>query len=71
MSTRKRSADEAVSLSPAPEVVRLSPVPGAYIPGEPAVEREVSPAEAERLLAFEPPAYVLAEDPPPAPAAEE
>ena len=37
--------------------MRLVPVPGAYIIGEPAVEREVTPQEAERLLAFKPPAY--------------
>jgi len=47
MSTPKRAV----------ETVRLFPVPGAYIHGEPAVEREVSPEEAARLLAFTPPAF--------------
>lgn len=48
MPTKKRAAEEAV---------RLFPVPGAFIHGEPAVEREVSPAEAERLLSFRPAAF--------------
>jgi len=48
MSTNKRAAGEAV---------RLYPVPGAFIIGEPAVEREVSAEEAEWLLEFSPPAY--------------
>jgi len=51
MPTQKRAAGEAV---------RLLPVPGAYIPGEPAVEREVTPEEAERLLSYRPAAYVKA-----------
>lgn len=54
----------------AEKVVRLYPVPGAYIIGEPAAEREVSPAEAERLLAFKPPAYTKTPPKPPAAPAE-
>ena len=60
MPTQKRAADEAV---------RLYPVPGAYINGEPAVEREVSKKEAERLLSYHPPAYT--KTPPPQPVAAE
>lgn len=39
------------------ETVRLFPVSGAFIVGEPAVEREVTPSEAKRLLRYQPPAY--------------
>lgn len=48
MPTQKRAAGKAV---------RLFPVPGAYINGEPAAEREVTEDEAERLLSYFPPAY--------------
>jgi len=49
-------------------MVRLYPTTGAYIPGEPAIERDVTSEEAERLLAYSPPAYtteppVVAPDP--------
>ena len=37
--------------------VRIYPLPGAYIPGVPHIEQEVSPEEAERLLAYQPPAF--------------
>lgn len=39
------------------ETVRLYPDPHHYVHGEPATVRDVSPAEAERLLAYRPPAY--------------
>lgn len=38
-------------------LVRLYPTRDASIPGVPAVERDVPPDEAERLLAFVPPAF--------------
>lgn len=41
------------------DLVHLYPDPHHYIQGEPAVERDVSPEEAERLLAYHPPAYHL------------
>lgn len=49
----------AVSSKPKTRVgkVKLYPVPGAYIPGVPAQECEVSAKEAERLLAYTPPAF--------------
>lgn len=69
MRTRKRAAEvDAVAPStPDGETVRLYPVPGAYINGEPAAEREVTTEEAERLLRFYPPAYTTRS---PAPAVE-
>jgi len=60
MASRKRTAVAPAAViedTPAEAVVRLLPVPGAYITGEPAVEREVTAAEADRLLSFKPPAY--------------
>lgn len=50
------------------EVVHLYPTHDAYIPGEPAIERDVTPEEADRLLAYQPPAYTTT--PPGAPTAE-
>jgi hypothetical protein len=44
----------------AEKAVRLIPVAGVYIQGEPAVEREVTPEEADRLLSYRPPAFVKA-----------
>ena len=70
MPTRKRTVEEpdaAVEVAQV-ETVRLVPVPGAYIPDEPAEEREVSLEEAERLLAFQPPAFMVA--PPSEPTAD-
>ena len=64
MPTRKRAAEEpAEVIEDTVRTVRLSPVPGAYISGEPAAEREVTPEEAERLLAYFPPAYEIAAEP--------
>lgn len=37
--------------------VRIYPTGTAYIPGVPAVEQLVDPDEAERLLAYSPPAF--------------
>lgn len=52
------------------KTVRLYPVPGAYIPGVPTAVIDVSAEEAERLLAYQPPAFTT--DPPPeVPAAEQ
>lgn len=49
--------------------VHLYPDPWHFIPGEPATERDVTPGEAERLLAYTPPAYhrTPARGPDPAP----
>ena len=70
MPTRKGAAVEPIVedepvIEATVETVRLLPVPGAYINGEPAAEREVTPEEAERLLAYFPPAYMPAPPQPP------
>lgn len=39
------------------KLVKLYPTGNAYILGEPAEEREVTEAEAKRLLRYDPPAY--------------
>jgi hypothetical protein len=44
------------------KTVRLYPVPGAYIAGVPAVVTDASAEEAQRLLAYTPPAFTT--DPP-------
>jgi hypothetical protein len=56
----KRAADEAT--------VHLYPTNDAFIPGEPATERDVPAEEAKALLAYQPPAYTTS--PPGEPAAE-
>ena len=43
--------------------VHLWPLPGAFIPGEPAVERDETPERAAELLGWSPPAFTT--DPPP------
>jgi hypothetical protein len=43
--------------------VRLVPTGTAYIPGVPAVECEVDEERAAELLSYNPPAFVLAEEP--------
>ena len=48
------------------KTVHLYPVLGAFIPGVPAVECDVSPERAAELLAWYPPAFTT--DPPDAPA---
>jgi len=40
-----------------PKTVLIYPVPGAFINGEPAVVREVTPEKATELLRYKPPAY--------------
>lgn len=39
------------------DTVRIYPVPGAYLVGVPAIEQEVSEAEAKRLLKYDPPIF--------------
>lgn len=59
-------AKRMFSGDPDEPIVRLYPTHKAYIPGEPAIEREVAPEEAERLLAYSPAAYTTEPpDPPP------
>lgn len=50
-------------------LVKLYPVPGAYVVGEPTDEREVTEAEAKRLLKYEPPIYTTTPPKKAAPAA--
>lgn len=38
-------------------LVRLYPTRDAFISGVPAIEQDVTPEEAERLLAYQPPAF--------------
>ena len=47
---------------PKPEIVHLyptEPVGEFTVPNVPAVEMDVTPQEAKRLLAFQPPAFTL------------
>ncbi len=39
------------------KTVRIYPVPGVSIMGVPAIEQDVTEAEAKRLLAYQPPAF--------------
>ena len=54
-----------MSKAKADTAVRIYPLPGAYIPGTPHIEQEVSPEEAKRLLAYQPPAYTQEAPQPP------
>lgn len=49
--------------------VRLYPTADATVPGVPAIEQDVTPEEAERLLAYSPPAFTT--EPPGAVAAQQ
>lgn len=59
----RTSNEDIVSDKPAkaeprpPRMVRIVPVPGAFIQGVPAVEQEVDPERAKELLAYTPPAF--------------
>lgn len=44
------------------KTVHLWPVPGVFIPGEPATERDEPPDKAAELLGYSPPAFTT--DPP-------
>lgn len=67
----KTDAQDADSQDDEGKLVTLYPIPGAYLPGVPAVETEVSAREAKRLLKFDPPAFTTERppDPPEEPAA--
>jgi hypothetical protein len=52
-----------------PDMVTLYPVPGAWIPGEPAVIREVTPKQAKALLRWKPAAFTT--EAPPQPESQE
>lgn len=43
-----------------PHKVRLIPTGQAFIPGIPAVEQEVDQDTADALLAYQPPAFIVA-----------
>jgi len=54
----------------AEKLVHLVPVEGFYIGGVPAIEMDVTEAEAAELLRYYPPAFVIAEKPVKGPAAK-
>lgn len=46
-----------------PKLVHLEPTGDAFIPGVPAVPMDVTEAEADTLLAWTPPAFVVVKEP--------
>jgi hypothetical protein len=42
-----------------PKTVHIYPIEGVFIGGVPAIEQDVTEAEAKRLLEYKPPAFVI------------